>query len=197
MAARTGSQLPAPAITPAQCWIPPVPPLASSHLRCLEPAPDIRIALLSCPLPPPALAFSSDGGFSSNLALFSAHIPSVSLQSTKLKLVVDREEKKAALSTLWTGVLSTRNTVDSGRAVPTRMKTGKKRLVVSCTICALWGLYWPRCCAHGSNRAVCLALLPHAHVCWERRSRQTFHLLSFPPAAPSLESVLKSLDWKG
>lgn len=195
MAARTGSQLPAPAITPAQCWIPPVPPLASSHLRCLEPAPDLRMALLSCPLPPPALAFSSDGGFSSNLVLFSAHILSASLQSTKLKLVVGRGEKKAALSTLWIGILSTRNTADSGRAVPMRMKAGKKGLVVFCTIHVLWGLYWPP--VHDSNRAVCLALLPHARVCWERRSRQTFRLLSFPPAAPSLESVLKSLDWKG
>lgn len=100
VAAQAGSQLPAPAISPAQCRTPPVPPLASSHLRCLEPAPDLRMALLSCPLPPPALVFSSDGGGGDSAQTSLCPLPVFrALHSTELKLVVERGGEKAALST--------------------------------------------------------------------------------------------------
>lgn len=69
------------------------------------------------------------------------------LHSTELKLVVERGGEKSSFKHFYaaTGVLSTRNTADSGRAVPVRSKTGKKGLVVSCAIRVLWGGFTVLC----------------------------------------------------
>lgn len=58
------------------------------------------MALLSCPLPPPALVFSSDGGGGDSAQTSLCPLPVFrALHSTELKLVVERGGEKAALST--------------------------------------------------------------------------------------------------
>lgn len=61
--------------------------------------------------------------------------------------MVERGGEKSSFKHFYaaTGVLSTRNTADSGRAVPVRSKTGKKGLVVSCAIRVLWGGFTVLC----------------------------------------------------
>lgn len=55
------------------------------------------MALLSCPLPPPALVFSSDGGGGDSAQTSLCPLPVFrALHSTELKLVVERGGKKSS-----------------------------------------------------------------------------------------------------